>query len=67
MFCDCAANFRQFYLLLWKNFILQVSLNSVRGDSLLSAIKFVQCMCTIVSMVHIASKSISYFYLFFFL
>ena len=35
MLCDCAANFRQFYLLLWKNFILQVSLNSVRGDSLL--------------------------------
>jgi len=24
MFCDCAANFRKFYLLLWKNFVLQV-------------------------------------------
>ena len=24
MLCDYAANFRQFYLLLWKNFILQV-------------------------------------------
>ena len=25
MFFDYAANFRQFYLFLWKNFVLQVS------------------------------------------
>jgi len=30
MFCNCAANFRQFYLLLWKNFVLQVHIKKPR-------------------------------------
>ena len=33
MFCDCGANFRQFYLLLWKNFVLQVRQYSTGRNS----------------------------------